>query len=213
MTPVFGFSITNGIHPQTQNPWHLLQQIVNFLMSLANIMTMCNNIITQFQKHVRAMSTRRVLLLSNEIPTNKINIQSDIGVSEEFFCGLLHSTHQEVFEEMFRTRFRHSFVSYLKERNDKFAVSTWVYRRWILAPLQLHVILFEGEDTIYVYAHHEYNSIRHPIKHLRLEYINSEYGKYLFEDFITDEFEYTPREELPDCAPDCKPTEKYIYMD
>ena len=164
---------------------------------------MSTNITTQIQTLARIISIKRVSLLSNEIPTNKINIQSDIGVSEDFFCGLLHSTDKEVFEKMFRTQFRHSFVSYLKERNDNFAVSTWVYRRWIFAPFQLHVILFEGEDTIYVYAHHEYNWMRHPIKHLYLEYINSEYGKYLFENLITDEFDYTPQEELPDCAPDC----------
>ncbi len=45
---------------------------------------------------------------------------------------------------------------------------SWTYRRGLLADRQLHVILIaHSAKYIDVFAHEEYNWLRHPIKHLR----------------------------------------------
>ncbi len=45
---------------------------------------------------------------------------------------------------------------------------SWTYRRTLLADRQLHVILVaHSPEYIDVFAHEEYNWLRHPIKHLR----------------------------------------------
>lgn len=45
---------------------------------------------------------------------------------------------------------------------------SWTYRQSLLADRQLHVILIAHSATyIDVFAHEEYNWLRHPIKHLR----------------------------------------------
>ncbi|MFB6166004.1 MAG: hypothetical protein ABEJ31_12660 [Haloarculaceae archaeon] len=45
---------------------------------------------------------------------------------------------------------------------------SWVYREWPLADRQLHAVLFsQSADRVDVYAHDEYNWLRHPIKHAR----------------------------------------------
>ncbi|MDS0474063.1 hypothetical protein [Natrinema sp. 1APR25-10V2] len=44
---------------------------------------------------------------------------------------------------------------------------SWTYRRTLLADRQIHVILIAHSSTyIDVFAHEEYNWLRHPIKHL-----------------------------------------------
>lgn len=43
---------------------------------------------------------------------------------------------------------------------------SWVLRRGLFSDRQLHVILIkQGEARVDVYAHNEYNWLRHPIKH------------------------------------------------
>ena len=45
---------------------------------------------------------------------------------------------------------------------------SWMYRSSLLSDRQIHVILFDQpNDTVDVYAHTEYNQMRHPIKHIR----------------------------------------------
>ena len=45
---------------------------------------------------------------------------------------------------------------------------SWVYRPSLRSHRQIHVILFDQpNDTVDVYAHTEYNQVRHPIKHVR----------------------------------------------
>lgn len=45
---------------------------------------------------------------------------------------------------------------------------SWTYRPSVLAGQQLHVILFaQSPDRIDVYAHKEYNWLRHPLKHAK----------------------------------------------
>lgn len=54
---------------------------------------------------------------------------------------------------------------------------SWAYRRSRFADRQLHIVLFwDGPDTTEVYAHDEYNWLRHPVKHAREVDIRREAG-------------------------------------
>jgi len=54
---------------------------------------------------------------------------------------------------------------------------SWAYRRGLLADRQIHVILIaHSAKYIDVFAHEEYNWLRHPIKHLRQVGIEREVG-------------------------------------
>lgn len=54
---------------------------------------------------------------------------------------------------------------------------SWTYRRSLLADRQLHVILSaQAPEHIAVYAHEEYNWLRHPIKHGKQVGIDRERG-------------------------------------
>ena len=54
---------------------------------------------------------------------------------------------------------------------------SWTYRRSLLADRQLHVILIaRTPEKIDVFAHEEYNWLRHPISHLRQVGIEREAG-------------------------------------
>ncbi|NHN59384.1 MULTISPECIES: hypothetical protein [Halorussus] len=54
---------------------------------------------------------------------------------------------------------------------------SWTYRRSLLADRQIHVILIaHSPEYIDVFAHEEYNWLRHPIKHLRQVGIEREAG-------------------------------------
>ena len=54
---------------------------------------------------------------------------------------------------------------------------SWVYRPSLLSDRQLHVVLFaQSADRVDVYAHNEYNWLRHPIKHAKQKDIRREEG-------------------------------------
>lgn len=54
---------------------------------------------------------------------------------------------------------------------------SWTYRRSLLADRQLHVILTaQAREHIAVYAHEEYNWLRHPVKHGKQVGIDREKG-------------------------------------
>lgn len=54
---------------------------------------------------------------------------------------------------------------------------SWTYRRGLLADRQLHAFLIaHSPEYIDVFAHEEYNWLRHPIKHLRQVGINRNAG-------------------------------------
>ena len=54
---------------------------------------------------------------------------------------------------------------------------SWTYQRSLLADRQIHAILIaHSPDYVDVFAHEEYNWLRHPIKHLRQVDIEREAG-------------------------------------
>lgn len=67
-----------------------------------------------------------------------------------------------------------SYVSY--KENVSHEKATWAWRTSPFAERQYHVVLFKRQQGIDIYCHEEYNWIRHPIKHLRQENIDSPAG-------------------------------------
>jgi hypothetical protein len=56
---------------------------------------------------------------------------------------------------------------------------SWAYRQTLLADRQIHVILIaHSPEYIDVFAHEEYNWLRHPIKHLRQVGIKRKAGRH-----------------------------------
>lgn len=75
--------------------------------------------------------------------------------------------------------FSRSFVSALKIRVDgNVSDGSWVRRDSVLGDKQLHVVLHELDERVAVdlYAHHEYSSITHPVKHYRKADYSAERG-------------------------------------
>ncbi|WP_327050909.1 hypothetical protein [Halomicrococcus gelatinilyticus] len=59
-----------------------------------------------------------------------------------------------------------SMYHYTKEGND--TDGSWAYRSSLLGDRQLHVVLFAtGSESTEVYAHDEFNWLRHPVEHAR----------------------------------------------
>lgn len=62
---------------------------------------------------------------------------------------------------------------------------SWTYRQRLLADRQLHTILIaHSPEYIDVFAHEEYNWLRHPIKHLRQVGIEREVGSSKMRQWI-----------------------------
>lgn len=53
---------------------------------------------------------------------------------------------------------------------------SWVYRSSPFADRQLHVVLFSQSDHTHIYAHDEFNWLRHPLKHAKQVDIRREQG-------------------------------------
>lgn len=62
---------------------------------------------------------------------------------------------------------------------------SWTYRSSVLADRQLHVILFaQSSETIDIYAHTEYNWLRHPMKHAQQIGIDRAEGARLMRQWL-----------------------------
>lgn len=68
---------------------------------------------------------------------------------------------------------------------DTRPVGSWTYRPSVLADRQLHVVLFaQSPETIDVYAHTEYNWLRHPLDHARQVGIDRRKGATLMRQWL-----------------------------
>lgn len=64
---------------------------------------------------------------------------------------------------------------------------SWTYRSSVLADRQLHVILFaQSSETVDIYAHTEYNWLRHPVKHAKQIGIDRIEGARLIRQWLTE---------------------------
>lgn len=103
----------------------------------------------------------------------------------EYFMGVIPESHETVRAALVESQFARSYVTYPKVLTDESggvkrkAASVWVYRPWPLSHFQFHIPLFDvpGEDAVYVYYHHEYNWLRHPLEHLDAEYLNPRFER------------------------------------
>lgn len=100
----------------------------------------------------------------------------------------------ELEQELYRMGYKRNPFAWLKTvEKGNFSEGSWVKRESIFSPYQTHITLeyLPSLREVDIYAHHEYNVFRHPIKHLREEYISVEKGvnivKEDFEDVISDD--------------------------
>lgn len=75
------------------------------------------------------------------------------------FAGTLHASRRDAERLLFRWGFVRSPFARLKTRDGTPEIGSWAYRDSPLARRQLHVMLFDGEDGIDVYAHEEPSSV------------------------------------------------------
>ena len=109
----------------------------------------------------------------------------------EYFVGVIPADHDTVVQQLADSEFGTSRITYPKTLADDIDYdesSIWVYRSWALSHFQLHVPLFEiecdGQPVVYVFYHHEYNWLRHPVNHLDAEYLNPDWERDVIVDLI-----------------------------
>jgi hypothetical protein len=109
----------------------------------------------------------------------------------EYFVGVIPADHDTVVQQLADSEFGVSRITYPKTLADDIDYdesSIWVYRSWALSHFQLHVPLFEiecdGQPVVYVFYHHEYNWLRHPVNHLDAEYLNPDWERDAIVDLI-----------------------------
>ena len=96
--------------------------------------------------------------------------------SEEY-VATLHCSETRVETLLADLGFSRNTVASLKIRTDgDVSDGSWVFRKSLLAPYQLHAILHEDEDGTQLYAHWEYSSIRHPYRHYTAREYSAEKG-------------------------------------
>lgn len=82
-------------------------------------------------------------------------------IAEGEYAGTLRMSLEEAEQLLWQWGFLRSPFARLKVRDGDPELGSWVYRDRPLARRQLHVMLFEGEEGIDVYAHEEPSSV-HP---------------------------------------------------
>jgi len=127
---------------------------------------------------VRLYEIRQSVLKSFHSVTSRVFGYTATCTNEQH-VGQVPMRHDEIVDKLAESQFSKNFVSALKYRDGKeIADSSWVYRSSLFSSYQTHVLLFDGDnkDTVDVYAHHEHNSLRSPIKHARIKYVNGKIG-------------------------------------
>lgn len=75
------------------------------------------------------------------------------------FAGTIHASRRDAEQLLWQWGFVRSPFARLKTRDGEPEIGSWAYRDSPLARRQLHVMLFDGEDGIDVYAHEEPSSV------------------------------------------------------
>lgn len=161
---------------------------------------------------VRLYEIRQSVLKSFHSVTSRVFGYTATCTNEQH-VGQVKMPHDELVDKLAASQFNKNFVSALKYRNGKeIADSSWVYRSSIFSNYQTHILLFDGENknTVDVYAHHEHNLIRSPIKHANVEYVNSKIGavitKLLF-NRANIPFKTETKPDTVNSSEDCAPLE------
>ena len=95
--------------------------------------------------------------------------QPSFRVRRTEYAGTVDCSRQDLEARLQKDGFSWApFSPYHRTSTGTRSDGSWVYRSSLLSHRQIHVILFDQpNDTVDVYAHTEYNQVRHPIKHLR----------------------------------------------
>lgn len=113
---------------------------------------------------------------------------------EQHVRSLPKTTVEEFEKELEEAGFRRNWLAYYKRfdapvskhnlGSDKSAGS-WTLKDGLLADYQLHITLFPHiEGGVAVYAHLEYNALKHPLKHLQEERFSPKHGRRLAREVL-----------------------------
>lgn len=117
-------------------------------------------------------------------------------VYEPQYVGTVRIGEEELEETLFHpTDARYNWLAYWKKHNGDGRDSTgsWKLRyprhkRYVERGMQLHMTLFPARDGdgLDVYAHYEYDNVKHPIKHLKEKRFSARKGVTLARQYFRD---------------------------
>lgn len=104
--------------------------------------------------------------------------QPEYRIHQTEYAGTVRLPMKELISELKTVGFTWGPFSWYHQPPVQTAPNgSWTYRRSLLADRQLHVILVaQAPENVAVYAHGEYNWLRHPIKHGKQLGIDRETG-------------------------------------
>lgn len=152
----------------------------------------------------RGKEVRRRLWPTFDAALARVGGYAVSDVSQDEYVATADGGLREVEDDLRRLGFSFEVVSALKHRacpnRRDVEAGSWVLRDSRFSPHQLHVHLFseEDEEAADVYAHHEKNWVRHPVKHYRVEYCDPEKGIEMAREMLSEadvEVFYRGREE------------------
>ncbi|MCX2818378.1 hypothetical protein EGH25_03300 [Haladaptatus sp. F3-133] len=140
----------------------------------------------------RGKEVRRRLWPAFDAALARVGGYAVSDVSQDQYVGTAGADLREVEDNLRSLGFSFEVISALKHRacpnRRDVEAGSWVLRDSRLSSHQLHVHLFSerNEDTADVYAHHEKNWVRHPVKHYRVEYCSCEKGVEMAREVLSE---------------------------
>ena len=139
----------------------------------------------------RGREVRRRLWPTFDAALARVGGYAVSDVDQNQYVGTADANLRDV-EDALRSRgFTFEIISALKHRacpdRRDVEAGSWVLRESRLSSHQLHVHIFSerDEDVADLYAHHERNWVRHPVKHYRVEYCDTERGVEMARDMLS----------------------------
>jgi len=114
-------------------------------------------------------------------------------VHEDGYVGTASLSLPAVERVLEEAGFEFELIAALKHRacpdHNEVSAGSWVLRDGDFAPYQLHVHLFSGNDNGYtdVYAHHEHNWKRRPLRHYAMTLLDNERGVEMTREILAEE--------------------------
>jgi hypothetical protein len=141
-------------------------------------------------KHGREI--RRRLLPTFDAALERFGGYAVSDVDRDQYVGTADADLRDVEDALLSRGFSFEVISALKHRvcpdRRDVEAGSWVFRDSRLSSHQLHVHLFseQNEDAADIYAHHEKNWVRHPVKHYRVEYCDPDRGVEMAREVLSD---------------------------
>lgn len=141
----------------------------------------------------RRDSLRRRLWPRIDRTLNRFGGYAVAEVPEDEYVGTARLSLPAVERVLGDVGFEFELVAALKHRScpdhNEVSEGSWVLRDSNFAPYQLHVHLFSGNDNGYtdIYAHHEHNWKRRPLRHYAMTLLDSERGVKMTREVLREE--------------------------